>query len=96
MKEGKTKKIDELVDQVLKGMGLYQKLKEHEVCTIWPEVVGQMIASRTQHLEVVDGKLFVTFTSAVVRNEILMVKEGLIRALNDRVGREVVREIIIR
>jgi hypothetical protein len=42
-----------------------------------------------------DGKLFVSFTSAVVRNEIMMVKEGLIRALNEKVGKEVVKEMII-
>lgn len=96
MKEGKTRRIDELVDQVLKQMGVFQKFKEHEVCQIWPEVVGQMIASRTKNLEVVDGRLFVSFTSAVVRNEILMVKEGLIKALNDRVGKEVIREMVIR
>ena len=93
MKEGKTKQIDELVDQVLRNMGLEQKFKEHEVCMIWPEVVGQMIASRTKSVRVMDGKLFVT--SAVVRNEIMMVKEGLIRALNEKVGKEVVKEMII-
>lgn len=96
MKEGKTQKIDELVAQVLRQMGLEQKFKEHEVCEIWPEVVGQMIASRTKSLNVIEGKLFVAFTSAVVRNEIMMVKEGLAKALNDKVGREVIREIIIR
>lgn len=96
MKEGKTQKIDELVAQVLRQMGLEQKFKEHEVCEIWPEVVGQMIASRTKSLNVIEGKLFVAFTSAVVRNEIMMVKEGLVKALNDKVGREVIREIIIR
>ena len=88
MKEGKTKQIDELVDQVLRNMGLEQKFKEHEVCMIWPEVVGQMIASRTKSVRV-------SFTSAVVRNEIMMVKEGLIRALNEKVGKEVVKEMII-
>ena len=91
MKEGKTKQIDELVDQVLRNMGLEQKFKEHEVCMI----VGQMIASRTKSVRVMDGKLFVSFTSAVVRNEIMMVKEGLIRALNEKVGKEVVKEMII-
>jgi len=55
MKEGKTKQIDELVDQVLRNMGLEQKFKEHEVCMIWPEVVGQMIASRTKSVRVMDG-----------------------------------------
>ena len=96
MKEGKTKKIDELVIQVLRGMGLEQKFKEHEVCQIWPEVVGQMIATRTKSLSVAEGKLFVTFTSSVVKNEILMVKEGLKKALNDKVGAEVIKEIIIK
>ena len=42
------------------------------------------------------GKLIVAFTSAIVRNEILMVKEGLKKALNDRVGAKVISDIIIR
>ncbi|NCE72052.1 DUF721 domain-containing protein [Odoribacter sp. Z80] len=96
MKEGKTRPINELVNQVLRQMGLEQKFKEYEVRQLWPEVVGQMIASRTKSLEVRDGRLFVTFTSAVVRNEIRMVKEGLAKALNDRVGAEVIYEIIVK
>ncbi len=95
MKEGKTKRIDELVDQVLRNMGLEQKYKEQEVCLVWPEVVGQLIASRTRSVRVADGKLFVVFTSAVVKNEIRMVKEGLIRALNEKVGKDVIKEMII-
>lgn len=96
MKEGKTKKIDELVVLALRQMGLEQPYREHEVCRVWPEVVGQMIASRTQSLQVVNGKLIVAFTSAIVCNEILMVKEGLKKALNDRVGAKVISDIIIR
>lgn len=82
--------------QVLRGMGLERQFKEHEVCQVWPEVVGQMIASRTVKLSVADGRLFVSFNSSVVRNEIAMVKEGLMRALNERVGTEVIRDIVIK
>lgn len=96
MKEGKTKRIDELVEQVLRNMGLEQRYKEYEVTQIWPEVVGQMIASRTKKIKVIDGILFVSFDSAVVRNEISMVKEGLVRALNERVGKNVIKDIVIR
>ena len=96
MKEGKVKKIDELVEEVLKQMGVYRQYKEQEIREIWPEVVGKMIASRTGKIEMVDGKLFVSFTSAVVKNEMLMVKEGLVQALNDRIGEHIVRDIIIQ
>ena len=57
--------------------------------------VQMCIRDRTKSVRVMDGKLFVSFTSAVVRNEIMMVKEGLIRALNEKVGKEVVKEMII-
>lgn len=96
LRSNRTQKIDGLVEAVLKQMGIYQQYKEHEVTRIWPEVVGQMIASRTKDLRMVEGRLFVTFTSSVVRNEILMVREGLIHALNEKLGEPVVREMIIK
>lgn len=96
MKEGKTRTIDELVTLVLRQMGLEQKFKEQEVCRLWPEVVGQMIASHSSNLRVENGKLFVTFTSAVIKHEILMVKESLVHALNEKVGSVIIQDIVIR
>lgn len=96
LNQGKTMKLDEVVDLVLKQMGLDRKFRECEVEDLWPEVVGKMIASKTKSLKMVDGKLFVTFTSSVVRNELMMVKEGLIAALNAKAGEGVVKEIIIK
>lgn len=95
MKQGKTLSMDELVDLYLEEMGLTRQFKEREVCQVWPDVVGGMIASRTKSLRISDGKIFVSFTSSVVKNEILMVKEGLIKALNDRIGSDVVKDIIV-
>lgn len=94
--QGKVLKLDELVDLLLKQHGMDRKFKEYTVLEAWPEVVGKMIASRTKSLRMERGVLFVTFTSSVVKNELLMVKEGLITALNDRMGEVVVKDIIIR
>lgn len=96
MKSGKTQKIDDVVHQVLKQMGLERQFREYEVCEVWPEVVGRMIASKTKSIYMNGGSLFVTFTSSVVRSEINMVKEGLIKALNEKIGEDVVKEIVIR
>ena len=85
--------MDELVNLYLEQMGLSRQFKEREVCQVWPDVVGGMIASRTKSLRISEGKVFVSFTSSVVKNEILMVKEGLIKALNDRVGDNVVKDM---
>lgn len=95
MKQGKTLTMDELVNLYLEKMGLSQQFKEREICQVWPDVVGGMIASRTKSIRVSEGKIFVSFTSSVVKNEILMVKEGLIKALNDRVGGQIVKDIVV-
>ena len=95
MKQGKTLTMDELVEMYLEEMGLSRQFKEREVCQDWPDVVGGMIASRTKSIRITDGKIFVSFTSSVVKNEILMVKEGLIKALNDRIGSDIVKDIIV-
>lgn len=94
--QGKTQKLDELVALVLKQMGLDRKFKECEVSELWLQVVGKLIASKTKNIYMTEGKLFVSFTSSVVKNEILMVKEGIIAALNDRLGEKVVKEMIIK
>lgn len=95
MKQGKTQKMDEVVALYLKQMGLDRKFKEYEVEMIWPEVVGKMIASRTKSVSVSNGKLFVSFTSSVVKKEMSMVREGVIKALNDRLGENIIREMVI-
>ena len=59
-------------------------------------MVGKLIASKSKNIYMTEGKLFVSFTSSVVKNEILMVKEGIIAALNDRLGEKVVTEMIIK
>lgn len=95
MKQGKTLPIDELVELYLKQSGLYRQFKEREACSLWNEVVGQMIASRTRKVSISNGVLFVSFTSSVVRNEIMMVKEGVIQALNARLGECIVKDIVM-
>ena len=87
--------MGELVELYLEQMGLTRQFKEQEVCRLWPEVVGGMIASRTRSVRMADGKLFVHFTSSVVKHEILLVKEGVLKTLNERMGEKLIKEIIV-
>lgn len=96
MKQAKTEPINQIIERFLQQRGLSPRFKEQEVFQIWPEVVGGMIASRSRILRMTEGRLFVEFTSSVVRQEVAMVKEGIVRALNDRLGDQVVKELIIR
>ena len=87
---------DELVKLALKNLGISQRYMEIEAKNVWQEVVGNLIASKTSKLEVYHGRMYVSFSSSVVKNEMLMVKDGLLRAINERLGEDVVKEIVIR
>ncbi|MCB0792194.1 MAG: DUF721 domain-containing protein [Flavobacteriales bacterium] len=77
------------------SFGLREKLDEQEVASIWDEVAGGMVARHTKDLSLKRGRLTVTVDSAPLRQELSYLKEQLIDRLNERFGREVVREVVL-
>lgn len=96
MRRSKEQKIDELVKLVLKEQGLDVKLKELELIKTWEKVIGKNVANATTNLYVKNRKLFVHVRSSIVRNELMLIKSGLIQALNKEVREKIINDIIIR
>jgi predicted nucleic acid-binding Zn ribbon protein len=96
MRKGNAESIGDVIKQMLKRYNLEQKLSEVTVIEVWQEVVGTPIARHTLDLYVNKQKLFVKLDSAVVRNELKMVKTQLIIDLNEAAGREVIVDIVLR
>lgn len=72
------------------------KLAEQRVVRGWNELFGEGISRYTGNLYFNRGTLYVHLTSAVLRAELLMNKEELIRKLNDHAGVPVVQDIMFR
>jgi predicted nucleic acid-binding Zn ribbon protein len=70
-------------------------LEEHKVIQSWPQVVGPFIASHTIDLSIKNQVLFVRVDSDALRSELGYSKSLLIRNLNEVVGKEMVREIVL-
>lgn len=96
MRRSKEQKIDELVKLVLKEQGLDVKLKELELIKTWEKVIGKNVANATTNLYVKNRKLFVHVRSSIVRNELMLIKSGLIQALNKEVREKIIDDIIVR
>lgn len=62
----------------------------------WNEVLGPMIQKYTRTVYVKDKILYVYLTSSVLRNELTLSREKLVRSLNEYAGAEVIRDIVIR
>lgn len=70
-------------------------LEEQRVIQSWPQVVGPFIASHTIDLSIKNQVLFVRVDSDALRSELGYSKSLLIKNLNEVVGKEMVREIVL-
>ena len=96
MKRGETKSIAELVRVMCREEGLETPLNEYRLINAWPKVLGQSVCTYTKDLKIYNQVLFVTVTSSVLRQELLMNRKALVRKLNDHVKAQVITDIVFR
>jgi hypothetical protein len=90
------KPLADLLQEGLATAGLAGKLREVDIWRHWPEVVGPVVASRAQPLRIINGALYVTVASGPWMQELSFLRGMMKEKLNERLGGEVVREIILR
>lgn len=72
------------------------KILEIRVQRAWGEILGPMVAQYTHNIYVKDKVLHVSLTSSVLRSELVLYRERLVKSLNDYAGSTVIQDIIIR
>jgi len=77
-------RVGDILPAVLKSIGLDQKLKEREILSIWPEVVGTEIAERTEAVRVDRGVLHVRVDHSAWVQELHFMEKALLKKLRER------------
>ena len=89
------KSIKDAIDQMLKVYKLKRKFDETSLIVAWPEMMGKAIANRTKDIFIRDRKLFIRIESAVIKNELVMMRSIIIEKMNERAGSHIIDEIIL-
>jgi predicted nucleic acid-binding Zn ribbon protein len=92
----RTRSLKEVINEFLKVNRLDTRLKERELIRKWEEVTGKMVARSTQLIYIKDRTLYVEVRSSVIKNELIMIRDGLVQALNNSVGEELIEKIVIK
>lgn len=71
--------ISEVIKEYLEDLKLTNKLKEYEAIKLWEELLGKSVASRTKEIKIKDGTLYVKIGSTLVKQELLMIKDSIIK-----------------
>lgn len=96
MKRNNTEQIGDVLRQFLRQQGLETPLNEYRLVDAWKDVVGPVITRYTTNLFIKNQVLYVSLSSSVIRQELMMGREMLIRNLNAQVGSQVIVNIVFR
>ncbi|MGD8414520.1 MAG: DUF721 domain-containing protein [Candidatus Latescibacterota bacterium] len=74
-------KVGELLPSILSRLGLEQRFKEQKILALWPTIVGDELASRTQATRVDRGVLHVRVDHGAWMQELHFMEKELLRKL---------------
>lgn len=96
MRRNNTEQIGDLLRKFMREEGLETPLNEHRLIAAWKEILGPGIASYTSNIYIRNQILYVHLSSSVLRQELMMGRELLVKNLNRHVGAQVITNIIFR
>lgn len=75
---------------------LREKILQLRIQRGWGELLGPMVQQYTRTIYVKDRVLHVSITSSVLRSELLLCRERLVKSLNEYAGADVIEDIVVR
>ncbi len=88
--------LHRLVPQVMKTLGLDQRLHQAQVLHLWPQIVGATVANLSRPYALRNGKLELRVDHPAYIQELRPHKPLMLQKIAARVGPGIVRDIIFR
>lgn len=74
---------------------LRSKLNQTKIRTLWSTLMGPSINRYTKELHIRKDKLYITLESSPLKQELLLGKDKIRNVINDELGGEYIKEVII-
>ncbi len=86
----------DLVEKLLKGLGLNERLQQYRALIIWEEVVGPQIAARTRPIRIREGVLEVNVDQPTWRQQLQLMKPKILAQLNAELGKATIKDLYLK
>lgn len=88
------------IKEALKAMVDHYRLKsgldQTRIEAMWKQAMGPTIAGYTREIKLIREVLYIRIESGPLRHELSMGREKIRKMVNDGLGEEVVREVVLR
>ena len=85
--------IQKAIQNFLKKSGLNSGVEQQEALKIWKETVGNIISKNTKPISVKNGVLIIKAINPAWKQELQIQKTEIIKQLNSRLKKNIIKEI---
>lgn len=95
-RENNNKSIEDILKAFVETNNLQPGLDKVDIKDAWVKLMGNGVNNYTTALELKKDTLYVQLSSSVLREELSYGKEKIIKMLNEAVGKEVIKTLMLR
>lgn len=88
--------VSDVLKQFVESNNLQKGIDKVDVRDAWKNLMGNGVNNYTREIMLKGTTLYVELTSAVLREELSYGKEKIVKMINEEMGREVIKEVILR
>ncbi len=88
-------KISDLMNIFIKENNLEKGLKKIHISEAWGKLMGAGVSTHTREVRLQNGTLIVALNSSALREELSYGKDKIIRMINEEMGEDVVKRLML-
>ena len=96
MRRSEIHSLGSAIKSYLKESKFDRKLAEVDAVGSWESIIGKPIARATTSIYIKNETLYIHLSSSIVRNELFMMRNDILRAVNNHAGTPIVKAIILK
>ena len=89
-------KLGDALKQFVQGSKIKNGIRAAQIEEVWGEIMGTTIAKYTDKFYIFDKKLFIETSVGPLKNELGFQKVQIIERVNEKMGENMINEVIIK
>lgn len=86
-------KLNQSIKTLLNNHGLEKGVQQNTAVVVWDTVVGEKVSQNTKPISVEHGVITVSVSNPTWRQELLFKQQDIIKQLNNKLGKNTIKEI---
>ena len=88
--------LGKVLSEIVESKALFRGITNEKINGLWNQLLGDNISQFTDKVELRNETIYVSLSSAPLREELSYGKEKIMRMLNEEMGKEIIKKIVLR